>query len=454
MDVYESIKMSHLKPLKARIQANRISSGGEFLNELELMVDHFKGDKILASAIRKFYNDAKVDIFEAKRCFNCVHNYYSLDPEEVFVAVCQYPHMIVWAKFSGEPFWPAKVIRVDSDKMKVEVKFFGEHTKSTLDLLADPPVVYFYTRTYYWWEKFSFGKKKERSLELAIHEAKEHVKQIKKEHRHKLVYHDDLDPYPGYPLYLETDGKSLFGSEDQSAKSSEGDNSSDGFVEETHDGFSGQLKLRELMTDHRFQPHVLIHNDLDQVILKYPSQLVSLNVMDKNGIEEYKREHGLWDPNEYSEESDVDYDNPPGIDPMKISEDDEDYVKYCMTYSQAMMYENEKKRKSMIQEIKGLRGEIQHVREDSEKELNREFRRRNKMSVDLMVELERERVNYLAALTNGTLVELISLTESYEKEIRELKKRPHCIRCYKPALEEFSGSSIFCSKNCRTLHEK
>ena len=44
-----------------------------------------------------------------------------------FSQLCQEAHEPVWAKVSGYPYWPAKVIREKA--MQVEVQFFGDHDR-------------------------------------------------------------------------------------------------------------------------------------------------------------------------------------------------------------------------------------------------------------------------------------------------------------------------------------
>ena len=39
------------------------------------------------------------------------------------------PHIVVWAKLKGFPFWPGKVMRVNSDE-QVDVRFFGAHDRA------------------------------------------------------------------------------------------------------------------------------------------------------------------------------------------------------------------------------------------------------------------------------------------------------------------------------------
>lgn len=39
------------------------------------------------------------------------------------------PHILVWAKLKGFPFWPAKVMRTNKEGM-VDVRFFGAHDRA------------------------------------------------------------------------------------------------------------------------------------------------------------------------------------------------------------------------------------------------------------------------------------------------------------------------------------
>ena len=43
---------------------------------------------------------------------------------------------IVWAKISGYPFWPAQILGHGQNSEKFLVKFFGEYTKSTLNVAS------------------------------------------------------------------------------------------------------------------------------------------------------------------------------------------------------------------------------------------------------------------------------------------------------------------------------
>ena len=65
----------------------------------------------------------QVEIIEV--CANCYANHLLSNG---FSQLCRdAPHEPVWAKVSGYPYWPAKVIREKA--MQVEVLFFGDHDR-------------------------------------------------------------------------------------------------------------------------------------------------------------------------------------------------------------------------------------------------------------------------------------------------------------------------------------
>lgn len=56
----------------------------------------------------------------------------SKHPNDWFKMVCERPHLLLWAKQKTYPYWPAKLMSVNSDKNTVDVRFFGSHTRSVL----------------------------------------------------------------------------------------------------------------------------------------------------------------------------------------------------------------------------------------------------------------------------------------------------------------------------------
>ena len=83
----------------------------------------------LISDAKNIIRVAKQECEEIEICPDCYLNYYTLEEDNYFAAVCDKPHAIVWAKLKGHPFWPAKVVRYNHIKNEVDVRFFGTHDK-------------------------------------------------------------------------------------------------------------------------------------------------------------------------------------------------------------------------------------------------------------------------------------------------------------------------------------
>lgn len=65
---------------------------------------------------------------EIENCSSCYLN-ANTKKHTWFVEVCPKPHLLVWAKLKGFPYWPAKVMSVNSAGM-ADVRFFGAHDKA------------------------------------------------------------------------------------------------------------------------------------------------------------------------------------------------------------------------------------------------------------------------------------------------------------------------------------
>lgn len=61
-------------------------------------------------------------------CDECYMNASSKYGYDWFIKVCTKPHLLVWAKLSGYPYWPAKVMSVYEKVLSVQ--FFGEHERA------------------------------------------------------------------------------------------------------------------------------------------------------------------------------------------------------------------------------------------------------------------------------------------------------------------------------------
>lgn len=65
----------------------------------------------------------KGEIYSIRMCHEC---YIGMVQSNRFDVVCKQPHLVVWAKQKGYPYWPAKLMSVDVAKNTVEVRYFGD----------------------------------------------------------------------------------------------------------------------------------------------------------------------------------------------------------------------------------------------------------------------------------------------------------------------------------------
>lgn len=80
-------------------------------------------------------NSNKIKIAKqlAKNCADSIENIKMCEEcflnenthSDYFTMICAKPHMIVWAKLSTYPYWPAKLMRVNENFVRVQ--FFGDH---------------------------------------------------------------------------------------------------------------------------------------------------------------------------------------------------------------------------------------------------------------------------------------------------------------------------------------
>lgn len=112
----------------------------------------------------------KQEANEIDTCAECYHN--ANTRADWFVDVCSQPHLLLWAKLKGFPYWPAKSMSLGQGS-HVNVRFFGEHDRAFVPIKdcyllseADPNV----NKT---------GKRSVRSLADCLKEVKLHIAKIK-----------------------------------------------------------------------------------------------------------------------------------------------------------------------------------------------------------------------------------------------------------------------------------
>lgn len=79
---------------------------------------------ITAKSIIKICRQEAMDIDTCAECYLNANT-----RTDWFVDVCTQPHLLLWAKLKGFPFWPAKSMGVSPNSL-VNVRFFGEHDRA------------------------------------------------------------------------------------------------------------------------------------------------------------------------------------------------------------------------------------------------------------------------------------------------------------------------------------
>lgn len=96
----------------------------------------------LTSVAKSMFKICCHETSELNICPDCYLNSCIKENADWFCEPCRMPHILVWAKMKGYPFWPAKVLREENNQ--VDVRFFGEHDRawvpySQVFLLSENP---------------------------------------------------------------------------------------------------------------------------------------------------------------------------------------------------------------------------------------------------------------------------------------------------------------------------
>ncbi|XP_062559260.1 MYND-type zinc finger-containing chromatin reader Zmynd8-like isoform X2 [Armigeres subalbatus] len=81
----------------------------------------------LLSIAKGLMKICKQEINEIEACNEC---YFNANTSKTwFTEVCTKPHLLVWAKLKGFPYWPAKLMSVNVNQL-ADVRFFGDHDRA------------------------------------------------------------------------------------------------------------------------------------------------------------------------------------------------------------------------------------------------------------------------------------------------------------------------------------
>lgn len=86
------------------------------------------GRKAAIEDVRHLLKVCKDEMFNIETCSECFVKSSSKTKDDWFTKVCAKPHLLIWAKLSGYPYWPAKAMGAYDDVLNVQ--FFGEHERA------------------------------------------------------------------------------------------------------------------------------------------------------------------------------------------------------------------------------------------------------------------------------------------------------------------------------------
>uniref|UniRef100_A0A1I8PLC9 Protein kinase C-binding protein 1 n=1 Tax=Stomoxys calcitrans TaxID=35570 RepID=A0A1I8PLC9_STOCA len=116
--------------LEEKINSKEYRCTEEFVNDAKWMVHnaHILPNKNkLTLATKNILKICRQEINEIDTCPECYLNANSRT--DWFLEVCSHPHLLLWAKLKGFPYWPAKAMSF-SQNSSVNVRFFGQHDRA------------------------------------------------------------------------------------------------------------------------------------------------------------------------------------------------------------------------------------------------------------------------------------------------------------------------------------
>lgn len=103
----------------------------------------FLGNEDVNKAIKWLIDFTKNEIYTIRLCHECYWN-ANHNRNDWFTMSCTKPHLLIWAKQKGFPYWPAKLMAINREKRTIDVQFFGQHER--LVFTSKDPVCYIFSK--------------------------------------------------------------------------------------------------------------------------------------------------------------------------------------------------------------------------------------------------------------------------------------------------------------------
>ncbi|KAJ8669342.1 hypothetical protein QAD02_000601 [Eretmocerus hayati] len=171
------IKPMDLSLLEANVRAKMYASTDAFMADAKwiqhnCIIFNSYSSKLTNTA-KQMLKVARQEVSEIEACPDCFSHGRNL-PKPLpswFIEPCRRPHLIVWAKLKGFPFWPAKAMPRLNTQGLVDVRFFGEHDRAWVS----PKDIYLYSKES---PGIVLPKKKKPEMDASVKEVDEHSKKL------------------------------------------------------------------------------------------------------------------------------------------------------------------------------------------------------------------------------------------------------------------------------------
>ncbi|XP_070494211.1 MYND-type zinc finger-containing chromatin reader Zmynd8-like isoform X2 [Chironomus tepperi] len=118
-----------LKRIEERIMNNYYKVSEAFLHDIKQLEHNWTIiDKSKTKSLKNILKFVVTEINEMEACVYCYSNSFVMS--NWFTIPCKRPHLLIWAKLKGYPYWPAKVMSIDNQKLYADVRFFGAHDRA------------------------------------------------------------------------------------------------------------------------------------------------------------------------------------------------------------------------------------------------------------------------------------------------------------------------------------
>ncbi|XP_063709073.1 E3 SUMO-protein ligase RanBP2-like [Culicoides brevitarsis] len=161
----------NMQMLEANVKAKKYKSIEAFHSDAKWLLFNCA---VLPSKLRFLPNAKSLlkvcrqEILEIETCFEC---YFKANTDaDWFTDVCSSPHILLWAKLRGFPYWPAKAMSVNAASGQVNVRFFGAHDRAWINVKD----CYLYSKE----DPNGTNPKKQNDIAECIKEVNSHIEKL------------------------------------------------------------------------------------------------------------------------------------------------------------------------------------------------------------------------------------------------------------------------------------